>query len=138
METRRESLVQAPGKDLLSQFNNPVRRDGNPYLLSNSPYLSNASSQFNNPVRRDGNYMKFVFLSHFTLLSGHNSIIPFAGMETLVMLTAKHQRISSHNSIIPFAGMETVIAANAEIACSLSRHNSIIPFAGMETGDQTR
>jgi len=63
-----------------SQFNNPVRRDGNVEDVLNNLAGRIYKSQFNNPVRRDGNYKRVPALIE-TCLS-HNSIIPFAGMET--------------------------------------------------------
>ena len=63
----------------MSQFNNPVRRDGNqsPAVGERHPP---GRSQFNNPVRRDGNTV--TVSAPTTTRMGHNSIIPFAGMET--------------------------------------------------------
>jgi len=54
--------METPALDLrgdmlhfLSQFNNPVRRDGNLAASWRSFHTAYAASQFNNPVRRDGN-----------------------------------------------------------------------------------
>ncbi len=38
---------------------------------------------------------------------GHNSIIPFAGIETSGTRPRRVPLLTGHNSIIPFAGMET-------------------------------
>jgi len=64
----------------------------------------------------------------------HNSIIPFAGIETSCSTSAaSNSFIACHNSIIPFAGIETFDALGHVVIRVVAGHNSIIPFAGIET-----
>ena len=108
----------------MSQFNNPVRRDGNRLRAPTSSPQACGRSQFNNPVRRDGNW-RMTNNSTCPSLTSHNSIIPFAGMETKLRGRGLLPVPPRHNSIIPFAGMETPSASFPASQCRrLSQFNN--------------